>query len=61
MNDRFTTQASALGLALLVTLCTLGAVNSLATREHAGYAAMSAPAEVAVQQVIITGHRLPRS
>ena len=36
MNDRFTTHASALGLALLVTLCTMGAVNSLATREHAG-------------------------
>jgi nitrate reductase gamma subunit len=59
--NRFTTQASALGLALLITLCTLGAVNTLATREHAGYAAANAQTEVAVQQVVITARRLPRT
>ena len=59
--NRFTTQASALGLALLITLCTLGAVKTLATHEHAGYAAASAQTEVAVQQIVITARRLPRT
>lgn len=61
MNNRFTFQASALGLALLVTLGTLGALNSIATREHAGFIAANTPAEVAVQQVVVIGHRAPRS
>ena len=58
MTDRLATQAAALGLAAVFTVLTLYGVNALAERESAGAASAQL---VAVQQVVVTGHRLPRS
>ena len=59
MFNRLATQAAALGLAVVFTVLTLGGVNALAARESVGDA--QATEVAAAQQVIITGHRLPRS
>jgi hypothetical protein len=58
MFNRLATQAASLALAALFTGLTLGGVDALAGRESANGASREL---VAVQQVIITGHRLPRS
>jgi hypothetical protein len=48
MNDRIIAQATALGLAALVTLSLLAGVDSLAVDQHAAIAmAASAPAHTA--------------
>jgi hypothetical protein len=60
--DRFTTQASALGLAALMTLASLGSVAKLAAYE-AGRAqtemlVAEAPLSPVTQRVEIVGHRV---
>lgn len=59
MNNRLATQATAFGLALLVTLATLGSLNELASSQAAQGAAseMAAADQGATQQVVIVGKR----
>lgn len=59
LNTRIATHATAFGLALLVTLATLGGLNQIANAQQA--AAEMAAAEPAVQQVVIVGKRAPRA
>lgn len=54
-------QASALGLALIVTLSMLSSVNQLATQPHDALLAQSAAPATAMQVVVIEGHRQARS
>jgi hypothetical protein len=56
MFNRLATQATALGLAVVFTVLTLGGIDALAEQS----AAAQATEVAAAQQVIITGHRLPR-
>ena len=49
--------ASALGLALLVTLATLGGMNRLATEQHASTALTRAAAVQQAQAVNLAAHR----
>jgi|JI102314A2RNA_FD_contig_41_6627362_length_598_multi_7_in_0_out_0_1 hypothetical protein len=54
-------QATALGLALIVTLSMLSSVNQLATQPHDAVLAQSAAPATAMQVVVIEGHRQARS
>lgn len=56
----FSTQAAALGLALLATLATLGSLDSLATSQSAA-TEMAAANSATTQQVVIVGKRAPRA
>jgi hypothetical protein len=58
MFKQISTQATALGLAALVTLSTLGSLHNLATVEHAATLATS---ETPVQQVVVVGQRAAQS
>jgi len=55
------TQATALGLAILVTLSMLSSVNQLATQPHDALLAQSATPATTMQVVVIEGHRQARS
>ena len=59
MTNRLATQATAFGLALLVTLATLGSLNQLAASQSAqgGISEMAAAGQATVQQVVIVGKR----
>jgi hypothetical protein len=59
MTNRLATQATAFGLALIVTLGTLGSLNQLASSQAAQGAAteMASAEQAAVQQVVIVGKR----
>lgn len=59
MNHRLGTQATALGLAALVTLTLMASIDRLATTPPAAdtLARTEAPAQV----VVVTAQRLPRS
>jgi hypothetical protein len=60
MYKQISTQATAFGLAAMVTLASLSSMGALANYTTA--AADPAPAEVAqVQQVVIVGQKLARS
>ena len=59
MNNKLSTQASAIVLAVLVTASTMFGVDQLAQREYADNA-VGATTDVAVQQVIITAQRPAR-
>ena len=59
MFKQISTQATACGLAALVTLTTLGSLQQLAVGHDAAkdFARVDAP----VQQVVVVGQRAPRS
>ena len=59
-SSSISTQAGALGLALLVTLATLGSLNSLASSQSAA-TEMAAADSPATQQVVIVGKRAARA
>lgn len=59
MNHRLSTQATAFGLAALVTLTLMASIDQLATTPAA--ADTLARAEAPAQVVVITAQRLPRS
>ena len=56
MNNTISTQVSGLILAVVVTAGTLLGVDHLAQREYADNA-VATSTDVAVQQVVIVGHR----
>jgi hypothetical protein len=57
MFKQISTQATALGLAALVTLATLGSLQNLAALEHGSRLTAGAT----VQQVVVVGQRATRS
>lgn len=58
MTTRLATQATAFGLAMLVTLATLGSLNQLASHSAQEAASeMAAAEQTPVQQVVIVGKR----
>ncbi len=56
MTSRLATQASALALALVASLATLGGVGALA-KAPADDSLLAAAAAIPVQTVVIVGHR----
>jgi hypothetical protein len=59
MNHRLSTQATAFGLAALVTLTLMASIDQLATTPAA--ADTMAGADAPTQVVVVTARRLPRS
>lgn len=60
MFNRIAPQATALGLAAVITAAMLFGMDRLALQEHAG-TDMYASSDLPVQVVVVTAQRLPRS
>jgi hypothetical protein len=58
MFKQISTQATAFGLAALVTLATLGSMNGLA--QQGSPAGLAQATDAPVQQVVVTGQRATR-
>jgi len=61
MFERIAVRAAALGLSGLITLTIVGALANTADQHHAQACVAYARSFGAVQQVVITGQRQPRS
>ena len=65
MTQTLATQATALVLSAFVTLGTLAGANGIATHQYVAADAVAmaqdGEAKVAVQQVVVVGHRLARA
>jgi hypothetical protein len=61
MFERIAVRAAALGLSGLITLTIVGALANTADQHHAQACVAYAQSFGAVQQVVITGQRQPRS
>jgi hypothetical protein len=59
MFKQISTQATAFGLAALVTLATLGSMNGLA--QHGAQPELAQATDEPVQQVVVVGQRAVRS